>query len=182
MTKFYLKRRLPDNIVERFEDGSLAHVICITHKYVDGRWQENVVTCMSSRHEYIDRDGRDDNPGGDDPEPWSDLLGTPDDLPDYGKDGCGEPADRDPWAQAASTDTASANPAETPNPATLAPAAATATPTALGQMAAQLQASLSTSYRKCKTTGLRCYLLVTSSRLTCRKVGGSATGLPLCSD
>lgn len=76
MTKFHVKRGLPPRLPDLFEEGRVAHVVIITHKRSPcGDPVEHVVMCMSRRHEYLPPSGIDENPTGEDPVDWEEILG-----------------------------------------------------------------------------------------------------------
>lgn len=142
--EYVLKRGLPPNLAEKFERGQYSHVILISHRRGSGGDPlEQVVICMSRRHEYIDPNGGDENPGGEDPNDWRSLEG--DDVDEGLKSESPEGGCTDLEAFK------------------------------------DVDASIQTSYRRCKTTGDLCYLLITQTRRTCVRLGGSAQGLALCS-
>lgn len=157
MAKVVFKRDLPENLEEKFNDGRIAHIIMVTHKIVDGEWQEHHIVCMSPRHEFTDADGR-ELMYGEDAQSWAELEGEPDLI----EDGDGKAA----YASAGATETIGTD----------APSAIVNPPTGIQPI------QLSTSYRKCKSNGQRCYLLSGPSGQTCRYIGGSATNLPICDD
>lgn len=156
MPKVVFKRDLPENLEEKFNDGRIAHIIMVTHKIVDGEWQEHHIVCMSPRHEFTDAEGR-EAMDGEDAQDWSELEGEPD-LIENTKAAAGGSA-------AAAETIGSDAPSPIVNP-----------PTGIQPI------QLSTSYRKCKSNGQRCYLLSGPSGQTCRYIGGSATNLPICDD
>lgn len=171
MNEILLKRKLPDDIYDKFEKGRIAHVVLVTRRRENGVWKERLIICMSSKHEYIDQNGGDGNPNGEDPGDWERLLGDADDDEEEVELKISEPPDVgvDPMKESRSTNEMTPN-EELAVAMTVAGEADVAT----------IDARLSTSYRKCKQTGKKCYLLITETRRTCKDIGGSGAGLSLC--